>query len=106
MTENSVILDHRSPITETSLWSKIWNNKGADISQADILAQNDPEKIFLTLKTLDGFDVGGEYLTFQAFKQQYTQIKNELEFNNHSSKHEIKSVFEIGCGSGANLYLS
>lgn len=59
----------------------------------------------MTLKTLDGFDVGGEYLTFQAFKQQYTQIKNELEFNSRSSKHEIKSVFEIGCGSGANLYL-
>ena len=52
---------------------------------------------------------GGGYdkveLAYDEFYSQYIQTKNELEFNATTQKKEIKSIFEVGCGCGANLYL-
>lgn len=44
-------------------------------------------------------------LTYEQFYDQYFQINNELRFSAKTGRHEIKSIFEVGCGAGPNLYL-
>lgn len=77
-------------------WKKIWDGKRAE---EQILLNGDVKSILLELKRSNGFDVDGE-LTFDAFYEQYEEIRDNLQKNG-----EIKSVYEVGCGSGANLYL-
>lgn len=50
-------------------------------------------------------DTAEEGIDFDGFYEQYLQIKNEQEFSAHDKMYTINSVFEVGCGSGANLYL-
>lgn len=81
-------------------WKEIWNGKGKDykISFADA----SEFEVYRELKRLDGYDVSIEnqeayYKNFyNSAIKTYGNIKNEKEIN---------SAFEIGCGSGANLYL-
>ncbi|MDE6055572.1 MAG: class I SAM-dependent methyltransferase, partial [Lachnospiraceae bacterium] len=77
-------------------WKKIWNGKTAD---SEILLNGDKRAILLELKRSNGFDVA-EGMSFEAFCAQYEEIKKNLQKYN-----PIKSVYEVGCGSGANLYL-
>lgn len=63
------------------------------------------KELFLELKRLDGWDSTGEMLTYEQFYEQYVQINNELSFCARTGRREIKSIFEVGCGSGPNLYL-
>lgn len=81
-------------------WKEIWNNR----TLPDILVHpgEDEFGIYAALKEMDGFDVSvenreGYYRNFYdtAVEMCETLRKNEC----------IKSVFEVGCGSGANLYL-
>ncbi len=53
----------------------------------------------------NGFDVIGEGLTYEAILQQYYQIKEALFMTTESVSVPIKSVYEVGGGSGVNLYL-
>lgn len=39
-------------------------------------------------------------LTYESFYRQYEEIRDNLQRD-----REMKSVYEVGCGSGANLYL-
>ncbi len=77
-------------------WKRIWDEKRAE---TQILLNGDAEAVLLELKRSNGFDVDGE-LTFEAFYEQYEEIRDHLQKNG-----QIRSVYEIGCGSGANLYL-
>lgn len=63
------------------------------------------KEIFLELKRADGFDSTGIDIGFEPLYGQYSRMKRELEFSLKEEKHTLKSVFEVGCGSGANLYL-
>jgi len=86
-------------------WKTIWNQRSADLEK---LHGKDKKKVFLELKRSNGFDVVGDGLTYEAFWGQYLQAKNELSFKSNSPNGDcmyIKSVYEVGCGSGANLYL-
>lgn len=48
----------------------------------------------------------GSGLTYEALLKQYIQIKNELSFCAEGLQTQgIESLYEVGCGSGANLYL-
>jgi len=81
-------------------WENIWAGRCANV---EILKHGNPKEVFLELKRCNGFDVIGDGLTFEALVKQYEQIKHSLSFGlNHNF---IKSVYEVGCGSGANLYL-
>lgn len=68
-------------------------------------------EVFLELKRSNGFDVVDGAFTYESFLQQYTHTKEMLCTPCASTKEmscarkEIHSVYEIGCGSGANLYL-
>lgn len=77
-------------------WKKIWDEKTA---KTRIILEGDVESVLLELKRCDGFDVDGE-LTFEAFCGQYREIRDNLQ-----RYRPMRSVYEIGCGSGANLYL-
>lgn len=77
-------------------WKKIWNAKSVEMQ---IISKGDMKSTLLELKRSNGFDVNGE-LTFDAFYGQYEEIREYLQKNG-----QIKSVYEVGCGSGANLYL-
>lgn len=92
-------------------WRTIWEKRTADF---DILQGDDFEKIVLELKRCNGFDVVGEGLTFDSILQQYSSIKDNLSANEvrNIKGHKggdltktIKSVYEVGGGSGANLFL-
>ena len=83
-------------------WKSVWSKRSADM---DILKKEDEKKVFLELKRSNGFDVQEEGPAYEAWVEQYRQIKRELEFNKNRDGGSIKSVYEVGCGSGANLYL-
>lgn len=81
-------------------WKKIWNGKGKDYKVS--LAGASEFEIYRELKRLDGYDVSIEnqeayYRNFyDSAIKTYGNIKNE---------DKINSAYEVGCGSGANLYL-
>lgn len=84
-------------------WKEIWEKRSAD---EDILSSEDEKKIFLELKRSNGFDVfeqGGP--AYESWLRQYRQIKHELAFDKDDGTYSLGSVYEVGCGSGANLYL-
>lgn len=79
-------------------WKKIWNSKKA--SQVKTLSEFDA---FKELKRADGFDVAVEnekeyYQNFYDEWLNFYEKVNELSGN-------MDSVYEIGCGSGVNLYM-
>lgn len=81
-------------------WKKIWSLKNTDLTELDNL---DFETIFMELKRLTGNDTTGKGVTFENLILRFRQFQEELLFC--QSKTEKKSVFEVGCGSGANLLL-
>lgn len=83
-------------------WKKIWESKSADKEFLKNNFQNNI-KVFLELKRINGFDALGNELTADALLSQYEYTK-EMLFRDIKEGTE-KSVFEVGCGSGANLYM-
>lgn len=83
-------------------WKEIWNKRSAD---KNILTSGDEEKIIIELKRSNGFDVYADGPDYKAWIRQYKQIKRELSFSKNRDSYALHSVFEVGCGSGVNLYL-
>lgn len=84
-------------------WKSIWENRTIN---SELLKSENSKNIFLELKKCNGFDVIGDGLTYDSLYNQYLQIKRELSLNlKTNSFKNIDSVYEVGCGSGANLYL-
>ncbi|MCR5495788.1 MAG: class I SAM-dependent methyltransferase [Treponema sp.] len=77
-------------------WKEIWNNRVDNLNIIDI---NDSKQVFLELKRLDGFDITNEGIPYESLIKQYQDTKNSLYLEKGDS------VFEVGCGSGANLLL-
>lgn len=82
-------------------WKEIWDNRQIDISGG--IHDKSAQEIFLELKRCNGFDIVGDGLTYEALYQQYEFTKSQLK--GFGKDYEIKSVYEVGCGSGANLFL-
>ena len=85
-----------------SKWHEVWEQR---TENKTILESKNPREIFMELKRINGWDSTGSMLEYDQFYDQYIQTKNELEFNPRSKSNMISSVFEVGCGCGANLYL-
>lgn len=84
-------------------WKEVWEERSVD---SDVLLYADKESIFWELKRSSGFDITGNGLTYEALLAQYRCIKKELFFAKDSETgRTIRSVYEVGCGSGANLFL-
>ena len=82
-------------------WHDIWNNRKIN---AEALESGDSQKIVLELKRLVGWDCqdklggySGEAM-YRELVKEYHYIKENLQ------PPPCGSVFEVGCGSGANLY--
>lgn len=85
-----------------SKWHEIWEKRSADETE---LSCGDSKRVFLELKRIAGFDVVGEGLAYEQLYDQYREIRNELEFHTLKQRRPVRSLFEVGCGCGANLYL-
>ena len=83
-------------------WYEVWERR---IENKTILRSENPREVFMELKRINGWDSTSSMLEYEQFYDQYVQTKNELEFSPRSKSNVISSVFEVGCGSGANLYL-
>lgn len=83
-------------------WKEIWNKRNI----SNFSGKNDIWEMHMELKRINGFDVLNGGLTKDALQYQYEQIKKNLSlhFDDQKFSH-IKSIYEIGCGNGANLYL-
>lgn len=85
-----------------SKWHEVWERRTENKA---VLRSKNPREIFMELKRINGWDSTGSMLEYDQFYDQYVQTKNELEFSPRSKSNMISSVFEVGCGCGANLYL-
>lgn len=85
---------------QNNKWKSIWDKKRSD--KLD-LNRNEFD-IFCDLKKADGFDVSvhDEQNYFQAFYHEWLEM---YQLVNEFTKNELHSVYEVGCGSGVNLYL-
>lgn len=83
-------------------WHEVWEKRNTDEQSFNGKSLQD---IFLELKRIDGWDSIGDKLSYESFYDQYIKIKNELEFDSKIGKRDLKSIFEVGCGAGANLFL-
>lgn len=43
--------------------------------------------------------------SYEQFYRQYVRTKNELEFSAEQQRRPMRSIYEVGCGCGANLFL-
>ena len=77
-------------------WKRIWSNRHLDNRSAD------PIELFVELKRCNGFDTLGGAISANALVEQYERIKKRLV---EGAPNTINSVYEFGCGSGANLLL-
>lgn len=80
-------------------WKTIWGKRTAD---EKILKTEDKKQIFLELKRSNGFDVVEDGLSYESLEGQKNEMENWLS---GKGKQKINSIYEVGCGSGANLFL-
>jgi len=79
----------------SSKWHDIWEKRQDEFSSIDM---NNHMDVFAELKRINGFDVVGE-LPISSLIKQYEKTKQSLKI------HAGQSLFEVGCGCGANLYM-
>lgn len=77
-------------------WNRIWENR-----TSDILISDDSFDMFCKLKKADGFDTQEIDGYYEAFFEEWHKMTERIEQN----AGNIASAYEVGCGSGVNLYL-
>lgn len=78
-------------------WHEVWNNRKIDLG---IVEKSDEYDLYKELKRLDGFDVNVEN-SEKYYKDFYNGMLDTIQ----KKMKGIKSIYEVGCGSGANLLL-
>ena len=81
-------------------WQEIWNKRQVN---GETLSSTNPLKVYQELKMIDGYDLSK--ITLQSFVKQHEIIKNNITKYFDKKNENLKSVYEIGCGAGANLYM-
>lgn len=81
-------------------WHQIWNMKGLD--KLDL--SREEFDVFCDLKRANGYDVNvhNEAEYFRNFYREWMKMYNRMT---EIVKDGINSIYEVGCGSGVNLYL-
>lgn len=85
---------------QNSKWKSIWDKKRLD----EIDLSKSEFEVFCDLKKADGFDVSvhDEEKYFRSFYNDWLEMYKKV---NEIAQNDIHSVYEVGCGSGVNLYL-
>lgn len=78
-------------------WQEVWNRREDRIELSD-----DTFQMFCKLKSADGFDTQTEEGYYEAFYQQWHEMNDRIM---EGCQNSIDSVYEVGCGSGVNLYM-
>lgn len=78
-------------------WKDIWERRTDNFSTIDMTDKN---SVFLELKRINGFDVIEGGIPYPALIKQHEDIIGRLSRGN-----KLESIFEVGCGCGANIYL-
>lgn len=81
-------------------WKSVWERKNIEKLSLD----KSEFEIFCELKKADGFDVnvGNEEKYYRSFYKAWEEMYLRL---NSFTGNSIRSVYEVGCGSGVNLFL-
>ena len=82
-------------------WEGLWAGRSVD---GAVLHSGDARQIFLELKRSNGFDVVEGGIPYESLLNQYRQMKQRLS-RPLPEGTGLQSVYEVGCGSGANLFL-
>ena len=77
-------------------WKKIWEAKGNSF-----IEKEDVFEMFCELKKANGFDVQTDDNYYKNFWLQWHNTAEKVK----SLSDGFKSVYEVGCGSGVNLYM-
>lgn len=77
-------------------WNKIWAGRSLEIAISE-----DVFDMFCKLKKADGFDTQDVEGYYEAFFSEWNQMYDRIL----KKAGNISSVYEVGCGSGVNLYL-
>jgi trans-aconitate methyltransferase len=78
-------------------WKEVWNKRTDEVTKSD-----DVFSMYCELKKADGFDV---QTNDDYYRDLYEQSTDALDMINKYAQGAADSVFEVGCGSGVNLYL-
>ena len=78
-------------------WKEIWNKRPVDVEESDDIFET-----YKKLKRLDGWDYQDEEGYYEGLFKQWQKMVHLLESH---MDHKAESVFEVCCGSGANLFL-
>ena len=76
-------------------WKRIWESRKDNLANVD---RENYREVFAELKRIDGFDLNGG-VSVDSQIRQHENLKAALNLS------AGETVFEVGCGSGANLYL-
>lgn len=76
-------------------WKEIWNRRRPAAGELD----GDWQHVFLELKRLNGYDVMEGGVPLDSFLNFHAGLIELLDLT------PGKSVYEVGCGAGANMYL-
>lgn len=78
-------------------WKSIWEKRNADLAMKE-----DVFEMFCELKRADGFDTQDISGYYEGFYEQWKQMNERMVAGCNGCP---QSIYEVGCGSGVNLYL-
>lgn len=82
-------------------WQELWAGRPADKA---VLHGGDARQLFLELKRSNDFDVVEGGIPYESLLNQYREMKQRLS-RPLSEGTNLQSVYEEGCGSGANFFV-
>ncbi|MDE7313645.1 MAG: class I SAM-dependent methyltransferase [Eubacterium sp.] len=81
-------------------WKRIWNQRAQDVCAIGGQNQNVFD-MFCKLKAADGYDTHIQEGYYEGFYEEWKRMNEKI----HKKIPVFESVYEVGCGSGVNLYL-
>ena len=78
-------------------WQEIWEKRESSFD----FANSTPLEVVKELRRVAGYDIVSGAIPDEAWDRQFRLMLDKL-----SRYHEIHSLYEVGCGSGANLFLA
>lgn len=78
-------------------WDKIWNKRNSSLEKTE-----DTFDMYCKLKSANGFDTQDIDGYYESFYEQCQKMRDKIIAGCDGT---LESVYEVGCGSGVNLYV-